>query len=182
MADIVINPAIGKIDFFTTKGENVTNTLRLTGNTLLVTGPLSASSISTGGGGAFVTSTQPTSNYLSKFTGNSTIANSLIYDNGTNVGIGTTSPGAKLAVIGTSLTDPNNDAISREIFYALNRTVASAAGSTTLLGYLTPTGKSDHATIEIYHHDCNTIEYIKYELVSPYYRNNNLLGTITNYK
>ena len=83
MADIVINPAIGKIDFFTTKGESVTNTLRLTGNTLLVTGPLSASSISTGGGGAFVTSVQPTTNYLSKFTGNSTIANSVIYDNGT---------------------------------------------------------------------------------------------------
>ena len=101
MADIVINPAIGKIDFFTTKGESVTNTLRLTGNTLLVTGPLSASSISTGGGGAFVTSVQPTTNYLSKFTGNSTIANSVIYDNGTNVGIGSTSPTFKLDVNGS---------------------------------------------------------------------------------
>jgi len=100
MADIVINPAIGKIDFFSVKGDNVTNTLKLTGNTLLVTGPLSASSISTGGGGAFVTSAQPTSNFLSKFTGNSTIANSLIYDNGTNVGVGTTSPADKFHVIG----------------------------------------------------------------------------------
>jgi len=101
MADIVINPAVGKIDFFSVKGDNVTNTLRLSGNTLLVTGPLSASSISTGGGGAFVTSVQPTVNYLSKFTGNSTIANSVIYDNGTNVGIGTTSPAYKLHVEGT---------------------------------------------------------------------------------
>ena len=101
MADIVINPAVGKIDFFSVKGDNVTNTLRLSGNTLLVTGPLSASSISTGGGGAFVTSVQPTSNFLSKFTGNSTIANSVIYDNGTNVGIGTTSPAYKLHVEGT---------------------------------------------------------------------------------
>ena len=101
MADIVINPAVGKIDFFSVKGDNVTNTLRLSGNTLLVTGPLSASSISTGGGGAFVTSVQPTSNYLSKFTGNSTIANSVIYDNGTNIGIGTTSPAYKLHVEGT---------------------------------------------------------------------------------
>ena len=100
MADIVINPAVGKIDFFAVKGDNVTNTLKLTGNTLLVTGPLSASSISTGGGGAFVTSAQPTSNFLSKFTGNSTIANSLIYDNGTNVGVGTTSPADKFHVIG----------------------------------------------------------------------------------
>ena len=100
MADIIINPAVGKIDFFAVKGDNVTNTLKLTGNTLLVTGPLSASSISTGGGGAFVTSVQPTSNFLSKFTGNSTIANSLVYDNGTNVGIGTTSPADKFHVIG----------------------------------------------------------------------------------
>jgi hypothetical protein len=33
-----------------------------------------------------------TTNYLSKFTAASTIGNSLVYDNGTNVGIGTTSP------------------------------------------------------------------------------------------
>lgn len=32
-----------------------------------------------------------TTNYLSKFTGTTTLGNSLIYDNGTNVGIGTTS-------------------------------------------------------------------------------------------
>ena len=102
MADIVINPAIGKIDFFSVKGDNVTNTLKLTGNTLLFTGPLSASSISTGGGGTFVTSVQPTSNYLSKFTGNSTIANSLIYDNGTNVGIGTTTSAARLQINSTT--------------------------------------------------------------------------------
>jgi hypothetical protein len=102
MADIVINPSVGKIDFFTNRGDqNPANTARLTGNTILFTGPLSASSISTGGGGAFVTSVQPTANYLSKFTGNSTIANSLIYDNGTNIGIGTTSPAYKLHVEGT---------------------------------------------------------------------------------
>ena len=40
-----------------------------------------------------------TLNFVSKFTSTgSTLGNSLVYDNGTNVGIGTTSPGAKLHV------------------------------------------------------------------------------------
>jgi len=42
-----------------------------------------------------------TTNYISKFTGTTTLGNSLVYDNGTNVGIGTTSPGYKLEVSGS---------------------------------------------------------------------------------
>jgi hypothetical protein len=41
-----------------------------------------------------------TTNYVSKFTGTTTLGNSLIFDNGTNVGIGTASPAKKLDVIG----------------------------------------------------------------------------------
>jgi len=41
-----------------------------------------------------------TTNYIPKFTGSTAIGNSLIYDNGTNVGIGTTSPSEKLHVSG----------------------------------------------------------------------------------
>jgi hypothetical protein len=40
-----------------------------------------------------------TTNYLPKFTGASTIGNSLVYDNGTNVGIGTSTPSAKLFIV-----------------------------------------------------------------------------------
>ena len=42
-----------------------------------------------------------TTNYLSKFTGGSALGNSQIFDNGTNVGIGTASPSTKLHVVGT---------------------------------------------------------------------------------
>jgi len=41
-----------------------------------------------------------TSGYVSKWTGTYTQGNSVIYDNGTNVGIGTTAPGEKLHVVG----------------------------------------------------------------------------------
>jgi len=41
-----------------------------------------------------------TTNYISKWTNTNTQDNSIIYDNGTNVGIGTTNPGAKLEVAG----------------------------------------------------------------------------------
>jgi hypothetical protein len=41
-----------------------------------------------------------TTNYVTKFTGTSTVGNSQLFDNGTNVGIGTTSPSAKLDVNG----------------------------------------------------------------------------------
>jgi hypothetical protein len=46
-------------------------------------------------GGAGVT------NYIPKFTGSTTINNSIIFDNGTNVGIGTASPANKLSVNGS---------------------------------------------------------------------------------
>ena len=41
-----------------------------------------------------------TANYITKWTGTSTVNNSLIYDNGTNVGISTASPAYKLDVVG----------------------------------------------------------------------------------
>jgi len=48
-----------------------------------------------------VTTTGGTANQLAKFSGSNTIVNSLLYDNGTQIGIGTTSPTATLTVDGT---------------------------------------------------------------------------------
>jgi hypothetical protein len=55
-----------------------------------------------------------TTNYVAKFTSGTAIGNSLIYDNGTNVGIGTASPGAKLDVNGDIYA--NGDIRSQGVF------------------------------------------------------------------
>jgi hypothetical protein len=78
-----------------------------------------------GGGGGFTCSPTCTSNYLAKFTGSSTIGDSLIYDNGTNVGIGKTNPEVKLDIEGDEIR--------------LKRTTGGAAGAPATLT-LTPYG------------------------------------------
>jgi len=55
--------------------------------------------IASGGGGGGVTGSGTTS-YVARWTSSSAIGTGVLYDNGTNVGIGTTSPGVKLDVIG----------------------------------------------------------------------------------
>jgi hypothetical protein len=49
-----------------------------------------------------------TTNYLPKFTGSTTIGNSQVVDDGTNVGINTASPEGKLTVVGTSAQPPTS--------------------------------------------------------------------------
>ncbi len=52
-----------------------------------------------------VTTTGGTANKLAKFSGSNTIVNSILFDNGTEVGVGTTSPTATLTVGGTMTVD-----------------------------------------------------------------------------
>lgn len=54
-----------------------------------------------------------TVNYLSKFTNTSEIGNSSVYDDGTNVGIGTSSPDTKLTVSGAVKASSFNTVSSR---------------------------------------------------------------------
>lgn len=56
--------------------------------------------------GTVTTSGSPSAGTVPVFTSDSTIGNSSIYDNGTNVGIGTTSPTSKLHITGTG-SDPS---------------------------------------------------------------------------
>jgi hypothetical protein len=58
------------------------------------------------GGGGTVTGSG-TTNYVSKFTSSTAIGNSQIFDNGTSVGIGTTSPGNKVDIFTTNRTALN---------------------------------------------------------------------------
>lgn len=74
----------------TTSGGPIT-----TSGTITLAGTLG---VANGGTGA----TSLASGYLLKGNGTSAVSASVVYDDGTNVGIGTSSPGAKLDVVGTS--------------------------------------------------------------------------------
>jgi hypothetical protein len=77
----------------------------LTATTLVKSGGTSSQYLMADGSVSTITNNitgTGTTNYISKFTSSSAIGNSLIYDNGTNVGIGTISPSTLLHVNGTA--------------------------------------------------------------------------------
>ena len=74
-----------------------------------------------------------TTNYLPKFTGTTTIGNSQVFDNGTNVGIGTASPNEKLTVNGKGYFNPYLAVViggSSAPYYGPNIIMAGDIGST----------------------------------------------------
>ena len=76
-----------------------------------------------------------TTNYLPKFTGTSTIGNSLVYDNGTNVGIGTASPDAILHI-----AKSNSGGIGGQL--VIDNPVADALNNAVEISFLTAAGAS----------------------------------------
>jgi hypothetical protein len=92
-----------------TNSKQLTGSYGLTGslNATSFTGSLlgTASYATQALSASFATSTAAvagTTNYVSKFTSGTAIGDSQIFDNGTNVGIGTTTPGSKLSVNGNT--------------------------------------------------------------------------------
>jgi len=85
-----------------------------------------------GGGSGTVTSSTATTNYLTKWTNGAgeVIGNSVAYDNGSNIGIGTTSPSSKLHALtsGGSTTSENVVAI----FQANTSSAISSGGGTAI--------------------------------------------------
>ncbi len=67
------------------------------GSTLTCASPSSGGGSGSGSGSGFGSGS---TNYISKWTGSTSLGNSIIYDNGINVGIGTTNPNAKLEING----------------------------------------------------------------------------------
>jgi hypothetical protein len=99
------NVPSGFADPMTTAGDiiirnTVNTTARLgigsAGQVLTVSGGVPVWAAAAGGG----VGGSGTLNYVAKFTAGTTIGNSLIFDNGTSVGIGTTTPGARLHATG----------------------------------------------------------------------------------
>jgi hypothetical protein len=90
---LVVQTITSSVDFVTGStrfGSVIGNTHQFTGS-VSITGSLALAGNITSNGTAVVLGSGST-NYLPKFTGSSTIGDSLVYDNGTNVGIATNNP------------------------------------------------------------------------------------------
>jgi hypothetical protein len=83
-----------------------------------------------------------TSSYIPKWSNSTTLTNSLIYDNGTNVGIGTTSPTAKLFVNSSGASTSVYGQYSANVLGYLGSISYGAFGqyNSTLFGYLGGSG------------------------------------------
>jgi len=85
-------------------------------------GRVTAASNGTGGG----VGGSGTTNYIPKFTATTTIGNSQIFDNGTNIGIGTTSPTTKLDVRGRVYVEHNDNNFVAGVTVRQNNTTSSS--------------------------------------------------------
>lgn len=102
--------------------------------------------LSTGSGSAITGS--GTANYLTKWTSASVLGSSIVYDNGTNVGIGTTSPATKLDING-AISIANGDNLTWGGAYGANiPTIVGVSGTGSHLRFY-PAGSSSGEQVRI---------------------------------
>jgi len=100
-------------------------------------GNILTTSTGSGGGGGTIDGSG-TANYVTKWQDSNTVTNSVMYDDGTNVGIGTTSPGYKLDVTGTFRSTGNTilaNATNVIIKNASNYPVFEGQSSSAQIGF-----------------------------------------------
>lgn len=113
-----------------------------------------------------------TTNYLPKFTGSTALGNSLLYDNGTNIGVGTTAPNYKFTVIGSNPTTAG---------IVSNRFIGLRKEDNTLLGYLALLGgdNGDNAKIVGYNSSGTQTFEINASTSATYFNGGNFgIGTV----
>jgi hypothetical protein len=123
-------------------GNNSGNTHRFTGS-VNITGSLTVNGIATSG------TVSGTTNYIGKFTGTNTIGNSQIFDNGSNVGIGTALPSAGLEIetdgsVKTALRVTSNQAFNASPVTAIMFRYRISSGTT--IGGAVINAAKDNAT------------------------------------
>lgn len=128
LVDVYVNGArLSTSDFTATNGTSVVLGVGVVTNDIvdIVSYTASLSSGINGSG---------TTNYISKFTASNVLGNSLLFDNGTNVGIGTTTPSAALHVIGTILSSSSVTANSFVKSGGTSSQILAADGSVITAG------------------------------------------------
>jgi hypothetical protein len=93
------------------------------------------------GGGGWSGSGSGTSNYVTKWTGATSIGNSQIFDDGNNVGVGTASPAAKLDVSGTINSSGISDTGSAVVAGAVQASAITSTGALSAVSTITAGGK-----------------------------------------
>jgi hypothetical protein len=83
---------------------------------------------------SFMGAATGTTNYVAKFSGANSIANSQIFDNGTNVGIGTSTPAVKLDVVGDARIQLSGASVTPLTVQALSSTATLDQNFTTGTG------------------------------------------------
>lgn len=128
LVDVYVNGArLSTSDFTATNGTSVVLGVGVVTNDIvdIVSYTASLSSGINGSG---------TTNYISKFTASNVLGNSLLFDNGTNVGIGTATPSAALHVIGTILSSSSVTANSFVKSGGTSSQILAADGSVITAG------------------------------------------------